>query len=424
MATGGTSGSTFESHGRRLVNIHDTLCNNVNVEKVSSLLQCRKDVSKQAKKNSRKAAKLKDPEVFYSVLGKFDFKSFVAFVDIVQEISENDDKHLQLLYVICSNYKELSEFSDSENQESHSKLKAIIKHCEGEQVEIRYRKGDDDGTYSEGMTDVTSGLASTTTNIKSKDPPIDLQSIRNDLWTIQHPVEEEALEYSHGEGVFYSHTHGVRVIADRQSLPDESLHIILTVNDYSSHVVIPEDYNACYSALISLKCYPKVDAFLDFVSVTIPHCAHGDVESLRVLSASESEDKNETLYLREDSDIEIDSIDEYYFTFRTKHFSKYRVAGVKNSHKLKQRKKNPKGTHSLLSAKRKSRSFERSTSGDATESGVVETIESGVGNTTVINARFVAIRCIPDHQVESPLKCYFFVTYDIADTYAEVRYGF
>ena len=161
--------------------------------------------------------------------------------------------------------------------------------------------------------------------------------------------------------------------------------------------MVPEDYKASFSALISLKCDPEVDKFLDYVTVAVPHCAHGDseclCECLCVLSASECGDSKEPLYLQEDSDIDIVSIDEHYFTFKTKHFTRFKVAAnTKNFRKQRQRKMYPK----------KARTFFKSLK-------------------RIINERFVAIRVFPEYETESPQKCLLVITYDASDTFVEVR---
>ncbi len=410
MATGGSPQKhRVELFGRILVNIHDTLCNNVDVKEVSTRLQDKEGVAKSARKNARKVAKMNDPEIFYGVLILFDFTSFVAFVEVVRDLSLEDYKHFQLFSVICSNFKHLSEPSDPEGMESYSKLMTIIKLHEqkSSQVTITYKKNDnvDDTPVSE-WTDVRSSyITPNMRDLKLDDDPV-LSLL--DLRTIQHDSEDELLDFSQDEGVFYSHTHGVRVTVNRQALPNDSIHIFLTVNDYSKRITIPEGYNASYSALISLRCRPEVDSFLEFISITIPHCACGDIEEeLCVLSASEPGSTDEVVHLQEDSNIEIESIDDRYFTFRTKHFTKYKVgSNSTSSRKQRPSKKNPM-------AGNKSRSFEPF----YPDSELEEIIES---NKQVDN-KFVALRGIPHTPVSSSsIRCCFFITLDVSDSYIEV----
>ncbi len=401
------------------MDIHDIFCSKVNVKEVSTKLQAKEGVSKSAKRSSRMAAKKNDPSIFFGVLRQFDFKSFVAFVEVVRDLSVEDDKHYQLFSMICSNFKHLREPSDPDSMESYSKLMTIIKLHEqkSSQVTISYTKDGDVGDpHTSEWTDVKS--ASITSNVRDLkldgDPVLSLLDLR----TIQHDSEDELLDFSQDEGDFYSHTHGVRVTVNRQALPNDSMHIFLTVNDYSKKIKIPEGYNASYSALISLRCRPEVDSFLEFISITIPHCACGDIEEeLCVLSASEPGSTDEVVYLQEDSDIEIESIDDRYFTFRTKHFTKYKVgSNSKSSRKQKSSKKNPmKSGHSALTAK-KSRSFERSSSCPDSE------MEENIKSDTQVDNKFVAIRGIPyDIAISTTSsKFFFFVTLDASDTYIEV----
>ena len=423
---------TFEekkevSFGRCLVSIYNSLCANMDLEEVSSELQGRDDVSIRAKKLSRKAAKLKDLECFYGVLCKFDFQSFVGFVEVIEQTSKNNEKHSQLFSVICSSFKNLAEFSSTEDQLIHSKLKSMIERheCELSRITIKYRR-DESSKDTDGVKSVASAMASLRIDEESAEGTFTTRS-HSDLLTIRHEIESEPLEYSGDEGMFYSHVHGVRVTADRCAFPSDSLNIVLSVNDYSRRIVVPEDYKASFSALISLKCDPEVDEFLDYVTVAVPHCAHGDTECLYeclcVLSASECGDSKEPLYLQEDSDIEIVSIDEHYFTFKTEHFTRFKVAAnTKKSRKQRQSKKTPKKASTSIFKSQKSHSLERSSS--FPESDDIEATKSSLAVDKIIpvvDERFVAIRVFPEYEAGSPQECLFVITYDASDTFVEVR---
>ena len=415
-----------ESFGRCLIHISDTLCNNLDLEKVSLMLQERDDISEKAKKNSKRAAKKKDPQVFFGVLRKFDFKSFIGFVEVIKETSDNE-KHSQLFSVICSGFKNLADFSDIDDQIIHSKLKDMIEIHEqkSSQVLIKFRQ-DESSKDTDEVQSMTSAMASLRTDEESAEGTFTTRP-HSDLLAIRHEIESEPLEYSGDEGMFYSHVHGVRVTADRRAFPTDSLNIVLSVNDYSRRIVVPEDYKASFSALISLKCDPEVDEFLDYVTVAVPHCAHGDTECLCeclcVLSAPECGDSKEPLCLQEDSNIEIVRIDEHYFTFKTKHFTKYKVAAnTKKSRKQRQSKKNPKKASTSIFISQRSHSFERSSS--FPESDANEATKSSLAVDKIIpaiNERFVAIRVFPEYEAGSPQECLFVITYDASDTFVKVR---
>lgn len=399
MATGGSSDLAPVAFGTVLSKVRDTLCDNIDVKMVGELL-CKKEViPKAVKKKIKAAVKTKRVDIFYGVIKDFDLKTFVAFVEVLQHLSLLDEKHRIVFSLTCSCFRNWNIYPDPENQQHIAKLNAIIEECGKSDNEIKFRpKEGKEDKCPEGTTDVTS---STVETINSHT----LIRLR------PHLSEDTIFSREQEENVFYSHTHGVTVIADREALPHRSLNIVLTVNDYSRRVIIPAGYDASYSALISLKCEPELDSFLDFVSVTIPHCAVGDIDSLCILSAPEDSSHRE-IYLKEDSDIEIDTIDEHYFTFRTKHFTKHKVAASLRNRRKQKKRKNPKAGHSSVANTRgRVRSF------DAPESPTLGPTKKKL----VTDLRFVALKYnTSKDQTSSQQKCMFFVTYAL-NSFIEVR---
>lgn len=356
-----------------MAGVRETLCRRLDVDVVGKLLVKKEAVSKAFKSNIRTARKSKDVEVFFDVIKKFDLKTFVAFLEVLQCESLSNENHRVLYSLICSDLKRLSINLDPENEEYITKLNAMAES----DSEIRPKMEDE---CPEGTTDVSSSS-------------VDTISGRIRIRLRPHLSESEIFSREQEENVFYSQTHGVTVIADHKAMPEHSLEVILTVNDYFRPVIVPTGYNASYSPLISLKSDPE---FLDSVSVTIPHCAIGDIEeSLCILSAPEDLTCRE-IHLEEDRDVEIDTIDEHYFTFRTKHFTWYKL-GVSHSHssmhvRTKCTGKDRKAAHS--------------------------SVTTGRQRDRRCNARFVAVKYVRA-QSSSHWKYVFFVTY-ATSTFIEV----
>ena len=168
---------------------------------------------------------------------------------------------------------------------------------------------------------------------------------------------------------------------------------------------MPLGYSGVYSALVDLQCEPGFDRFQDHVTVTIPHCATGDEveESLCVLSAANGETE-----LVEDADIEIESIDEDYVTFKTLHFCKYRVSKAK---KRKQKRVQPYSRSVSLDPNPASQVSKphgplRSSSSPAALEGIIDT-------------KFCVKLCMPRNTSSSSWKFAFIVTTDTI-TFARV----
>ena len=366
MATGGSAPVKF-GLGRVMEGVVDTLCHNLNVEVVGKMLLDKEGISKILRKKIRAAVRKNDVHFFYAVLKDFDLKTLVSFLEVLQLLSVSDEKHCALYSLICSRLKKWSINPDPGN-EDYIKLKAITEEGSKSKSEICFRPKV--AKCPEGTTDVTSSA-------------VDTVSGHVQIHLRPHLVETEIFSRGQQENVFYSQAHGVTVTVDQQALPEQQLlEIILTVNDYSRQVTMPKGYDASYSSLISLKSDPE---FMNSVTITIPHCAIGDIEdSLCILSAPEDPTCRE-IHLEEDSEIEIDMIDEHYFTFRTKHLSFYKV-GAKN---------------------RSSRRQKRCTSKNAKAGRDSATTK---GQKLVCDARFVAVKYMRAES-SSHWKCIFFVTY-------------
>jgi hypothetical protein len=92
----------------------------------------------------------------------------------------------------------------------------------------------------------------------------------------------------------------------------------------TSTIPIGPDYIPC-SAIVSLTTNPKIKKFLDHVTVSIPHCGVSmqDYHTFYCL-LSHSDDQPS---FEEDASIEVDFTSDWrYFSFRTRHFTRYLAA--------------------------------------------------------------------------------------------------
>ncbi len=458
MASGGVPNQAIPvCLDRVLDHIGDTLCNTIEVEKVASLLTKRDDCSKKLRRLVKKIS-TQDAWTFFAVLKKFDFKNFVIFVEVVHQLSEmggKENKYLQLFHSLCSELKNLEEWSQLKCQKSTERLNALmVLHGDHPPLmEIKFRKNDEGDDIQKEKRDLTSLDEPLTTSrllwdedivqkveegvtlsekpaaisetlleepivqkvaedVASSEKPLEISKTfleepikekgdvklsekpsqisilkaplrepipsvcQHKLLTRSQCIEKKFLYFEADEELFCSHTHGVCITVSRHAVPCKSLCIALSVNSFSGKVVYPDDYDASYSALVSLTCDPAVE-FLDHVTVTIPHCAHGDLDALCVLSAPElcESEKNESVIFSEEEDIVIQSISDSYLTFQTKHFSMHKLGKTMKKRKQK------------LKMELKGISSKRGHSGQ----------------------RFIAVRC--ERKEDLIRHCSFFITY-------------
>ena len=289
--------------------IRDTVCRNIDAEKIWEHMSQKKEITN--KRKIKKAVRSGKIYIFYGVVSEFDLKTFVAFVEVIRDLSATDEKLYHVYHSICDRFKNWGLKPDPEDVQYLEQLNTMIKQfgiaCFDVHRSVRGER--ERNRPSEGGECCITGAIEDIVLA-------DLKLYSPEVTTFYH---------SQKVNILYSHIHGVIVMAKGDALPVNSVKIVLTVNDYSRPIHVPEGYNAFYSALISLRCDPNIDSFLDYVSVSIPHCAVGDVESLCLLSGSDA-DSEERIYLREESDIVIESVDGYYFTYRTIRFCANKLA--------------------------------------------------------------------------------------------------
>lgn len=272
-----------KTFSRVIAGVHETLCEKLDLKSVGERLTTGTRLKKTVRNHIKHAVKTKDVEGFYSILLQmFNLKSLVFFLEVLDFTATENSNHKEIVTILCNNLEELN----VENEPS----------------------------------EVVTSLEKITSKYVEK-PRL----------YYEHPVE--TFPFIRGDSHFlHSPTHDVTVCVDSKAFPEalDKFDVSLTVNDYSRLITMPPEYTEVYSPLINLKCEPHFDKFQDFVTVTLPHCAIGNIEdSLCVLSAPDGDSE-----LVEDTTIVIESIDDDYITFKAIHFSNSLISATK---KRKQR---------------------------------------------------------------------------------------
>lgn len=310
-----------KSFSRVIAGVHETLCEKLDLKRVGEQLTTGTRLKKTLRGLVRRAVKDKDVEFFFSILSqKFNLKSLVFFLEVLDSTAAENHDHKEILTILCHNLEELP--VEDEPSEVVKQLKKITSRYVGISAMVEELSVEDE---SSGVVTILENMPGI-----SADAPIVV---------LYHEYEVETFSFSKSKShVQHSSTHDVTVYVEPVAFPEDldRFNVSLTVNNYAQPITMPPQFTAVYSVLINLKCEPPFEKFEDYVTVTLPHCAVGDIDSLCVLSAPDG-DYN----LVEDLDIEIVSIDEAYVTFRTRHFSNNTVSASKRRKqkilKLKQR---------------------------------------------------------------------------------------
>ena len=146
-------------------------------------------------------------------------------------------------------------------------------------------------------------------------------------------------------GMLYSSIHGITVRVPATAVPHK-FELSMTAS-LSSTIPIGPDYIPC-SAIVSLTTNPKIEIFLDNITVSVPHCGvsmQDYYESYCLLSHSDGQPSFE-----EDANIEVDFTSEWRcISFKTRHFTRFVTAG---------KQKDPTRKQPVRLAKLKSKSLE------------------------------------------------------------------
>ena len=284
-----------KSFSRVLAGVHETLCKKLDLKRVGEQLTTGTRLKKRIRGCIKRAVKEEDKELFFAILSqKFDLKSLVFFLEVLDSTAAENYGHKEILTILCRNLEELSR--------------------EDEPIEV-----------VEQLESITSRYVGISC--------AEMEELSVGEVVLYHKYRVETFSFSKSKShVQHSPTHDVTVCVEPTAFPVdvEEFDISLTVNDYAQPITMPPQYTAVYSALINLKCEPHFEKFRDYVTVTLPHCAVGGIDNLCVLSAPDGDGN-----LVEDLAIEIVSIDEAYVTFGTLHFSNNLVSASKKIRKQK-----------------------------------------------------------------------------------------
>lgn len=324
MATGGEQSKLTFS--RFVHGVHETLCQKIALKEVGTQLTYGDRLPKSLRKHVKHATKKNDVEHFYSTLLKFDFESFVFFLEVLDSTSTDNGDHKEILSILSHDLEHLHLEKEPSVQVAAQLQSITAKYLPKKSTLSEFTRSQDallvHDEISAEKYKLNSPAFSPTDNA---DKNCEIPAFPVVLY-YEHPVETVSFNKT-DQHVLYSPTHDITVSIGPAAFPKglDAFDLSLAVNDYSQHVTMPPEYTGVFSALICLQCKPHFEKFQDYVTVTIPHCAAGDIEgSLCVLSAADTESE-----LVEDPDIEIESIDEHYLTFRTMHFTKERVSKTK-----------------------------------------------------------------------------------------------
>ena len=445
MATGNDEQSKL-TFSRVVHGAHETLCQKLALKEVGTQLTIGDRLPKPLRKHVRYAVKTKDAEHFYSTLLKFDIKSFVFFLEVLDSTSTENSNHREILSIL-SHYLEHLHLEEEPSVHVMAQLQSITSKylpkkstlteslvTESARVQgatlvqdeislkvkaqesLTHASTEESLTYAsteESLTRASTEESLTRASTECDDNTDKDSEVSSSPVVLyyEHPVETVSFNKT-DQHVLYSPTHDITVSIGPEAFPKEldTFELSLAVNDYSQHVTMPPEYTGVFSALISLQCKPHFEEFQDYVTVTIPHCAAGDIEgSLCVLSAADTESK-----LVEDPDIEIESIDEHYLTFRTKHFCKERLSKTKKRRiqKFLDRKRHIFGVQ--RPHLRNASSFSGATNQPPINPSVLRSQSSPASSAGAqISTKFYAVMYMPCDTSCAHWKLAFIVTYDL-----------
>ena len=402
MATGEPEPSSTLS--RVISSSSDTIFRNIDLQKVGPKLTTGEKLPTKLKKQIKFAMKMKDKRIFLGAVVAMDLKSLLIFLEVLDEIQ--DDKHRHIVTHLCSGLQHYSLKSESD-QEVVDRLQYFkAKYLPKSVVATRT-------AMDESMAPETS-ISDETTATEGQESLLaeDMSqcTLSKPVWYYEHPVET-AMFSSGVHNEFYSPVHDVAVIMEPGAFPQHlsRLTLSLTVNDYSHRISLPQDYRGMYSALLSLKCDPPVEKFPKPVAVTVPHCALGALDNLCVLVGEEGDNT-----LHEDSDVEIESVDQLHLTFRALHFTNHMVAeSICPKRRLKAKKKWKQFTGAVVGTQSFDETLVRSGSASGTISMPIPRSHSCPSSSRTPVHRFVAVMFTPRDTSCAHWKFVLMVTYHL-----------
>ena len=421
----------------------DSMLDNLHLEKVDFEMTNR--LPKKLASRVKRMVEKKDVRKFCSLLKMFDPQSFVVFLEALESIQDN--KHNQIIDVLGHKLESVTlveSYKDIETKllsiyptKQHCCQALQAKQSTGEEmVETEVSSPCKSEVYSESLATLSlerqkelTGLESETFsqtdgNVLYYDHPVERAEFHKpEHQCPPHKVTESmpgassddddpsslmSKQSTSTQNVLDSNIHDVTVEVDPKAFPEhlDTFSMSLTINDYSKPVTIPDHCSGVYSALVSLTCDPDFEKFPERVTVTIPHCAYGDTDSLCVLTAPESESG-----LKEDPDIIIESCDNYYLTFKTIHFCRFRLS--RSKHPIQRKLKCVKIRKLPLSAMRKAISLNKPEVQSEAQH-LPRTYSCPTKSDVITTSKFVAVMYRPKYTSAAYWQVVFFVTYHLS----------
>lgn len=158
-------------------------------------------------------------------------------------------------------------------------------------------------------------------------PDASLQCSDSQLGAIH---ETETVLVKKRGAILHSPVHGITITVPPSAVTSQDFELQMSASLETS-VPIGEEYILC-SAIVTLTTNPKINAFSDYIIVSMPHCAvsmQDHPEFYCMISHTDGESS-----FKEDTSIEVDFTSQWgYLSFKTKHFTRFGAAGRRKKRK-------------------------------------------------------------------------------------------
>lgn len=336
-----------------LVQCEDTLKTHIDVTMVAdTMLKSEKAdeiLDKTTRKRLDKSKRKADIKFFLAVLKCLELPGFALFLESLEQIA--DENHRTALTTIATHIPNLSLPTlpeDPLTSEAAEKIWRIhsdhfkpTKHRDVPEHTVESMTTADEPPRHDSSQSLAKTILPCTEHTEIHSAPVLTEPLSQSL------IGDDSITVSIGKdgGLLYSPVHGVSVRVPATAVP-RKFELTMTAS-LSSTIPIGSDYIPC-SAIVSLTTNPKIENFLDHITVSVPHCGVSTQNyhtSYCLLSHSDGQPSFE-----EDVGIEVDFASDWrYFSFKTMHFTRYRAAA---------KQKHPTRKQPVRLAKLKAKSLE------------------------------------------------------------------
>ena len=346
------------SIGMILVQCEDTLKTHIDVTKVADTMlnfeKADEILGKTTRKRLEKSKKKADIKFILGVLKCLELPGFALLLESLEQIG--DEKHRTALTLFATYIPNLSlpptSPQDPLISEAIEKVERVhsvyfkpTKHHDvPEQVLSTMESltiGDAESPGHDPGQSIQTTILPSAERTEIQSTTVSTQSLSQSL------ADDDSISVLIGKdgGMLYSSIHGITVSVPATAVPHK-FELSMTAS-LSSTIPIGPDYIPC-SAIVSLTTNPKIENFLDNITVSVPHCGvsmQDYYESYCLLSHSDGQPSFE-----EDANIEVDFTSEWRcISFKTRHFTRFVTAG---------KQKDPTRKQPVRLAKLKSKSLE------------------------------------------------------------------